>query len=112
MGDDLYEFLTQWFTVFEEYKENDFFAFGESYAGNAKEGTIFCRMPCLRIDVLGKYVPTISKKIHDENQSADFKINFKGLGIGNGAIDPYNSFEFGEYLYQVNEISTRGLHVD
>ena len=51
----------------------------------------------------GKYVPTISKKIHDENQSADFKINFKGLGIGNGAIDPPNSFEFGEYLYQVND---------
>ena len=51
----------------------------------------------------GKYVPTISKKIHDENQSsADFKINFRGLGIGNGAIDPPNSFEFGEYLYQVN----------
>ena len=47
-------------------------------------------------------MPTISKKIHDENLSADFKINFKGLGIGNGAIDPYNSFEFGEYLYQVN----------
>ena len=52
----------------------------------------------------GKYVPTISKKIHDENQSsADFKINFKGLGIGNGAIDPPNSFEFGEYLYQVKD---------
>jgi len=80
VGDDLYEFLTQWFTIFEEFKGNDFFAFGESYAG--------------------KYVPTISKKIHDENQSADFKINFKGLGIGNGAIDPPNSFEFGEYLYQ------------
>ena len=48
-------------------------------------------------------MPTISKKIHDENQSsADFKINFRGLGIGNGAIDPPNSFEFGEYLYQVN----------
>ena len=47
-------------------------------------------------------MPTISKKIHDENQSADFKINFKGLGIGNGAIDPPNAFEYGEYLYQVN----------
>ena len=33
VGNDLYEFLTQWFTVFEEFKPNDFFAFGESYAG-------------------------------------------------------------------------------
>ena len=41
MGDDLYEFLTQWFTVFEEYKENDFFAFGESYAGNSNVAKIF-----------------------------------------------------------------------
>ena len=48
-------------------------------------------------------MPTISKKIHDENQSADFKINFKGLGLGNAAIDPPNSFVYGEYLYQVNE---------
>ena len=40
VGDDLYEFLTQWFTVFEEYKENDFFAFGESYAGNSNVATL------------------------------------------------------------------------
>ena len=33
VGTDLYEFLTQWFTLFEEFKDNEFFAFGESYAG-------------------------------------------------------------------------------
>ena len=37
VGDDLYEFLTQWFTIFEEFKGNDFFAFGESYAGKSME---------------------------------------------------------------------------
>ncbi len=31
---DLYECLTQFFTIFPEFQENDFFAFGESYAGN------------------------------------------------------------------------------
>ncbi len=36
---DLYECLTQFFTIFPEFQENDFFAFGESYAGNI----IFCK---------------------------------------------------------------------
>ena len=61
--------------------------------------------------LVGKYVPTISKKIHDENQSADFKINFKGLGIGNGAIDPTNAWVYGQYLYQVNEKRTTNKEV-
>ena len=30
---DLYECLIQWFTMFPEYQPNEFFAFGESYAG-------------------------------------------------------------------------------
>ena len=29
----LYEFLTQWFTLFPMYQPNDFYIFGESYAG-------------------------------------------------------------------------------
>ena len=63
IGKHLYEFLMQWFTLFPEYQTNPFYAFGESYAG--------------------KYIPTISKKIHDENLNAGIKINIKGLGIGN-----------------------------
>nr|AKO90272.1 cathepsin A3 [Tigriopus japonicus] len=80
VGVDLYECLVQWFTLFPEFQSNPFFAFGESYAG--------------------KYVPTISKKIHDENQVSSFKINFQGLGIGNGAMSPVDSNVYGEYLYQ------------
>ena len=30
---DLYECLIQWFTMFPEYQPNEFYAFGESYAG-------------------------------------------------------------------------------
>ena len=78
---DLYELLTQFFTMFPEYQPNDFFVFGESYAG--------------------KYVPTISRRIHDENPTAAIPINFKGLGIGNGAMDPVNTDVYAEFLYQV-----------
>ena len=34
VGRDLYEMLTQWFTLFPEYQSHDFYVFGESYAGN------------------------------------------------------------------------------
>ncbi len=33
VGDDLYEFLTQFFTLFDNFQSNDFYIFGESYAG-------------------------------------------------------------------------------
>ena len=33
IGEDLYEFLIQWFKLFPEYQGNEFFPFGESYAG-------------------------------------------------------------------------------
>ena len=36
VGRDLYNFLIQWFTLFPEYEGNEFFPFGESYAGEIK----------------------------------------------------------------------------
>ena len=30
---DLYSFLTQFFTLYPQYQPNDFYVFGESYAG-------------------------------------------------------------------------------
>jgi len=39
----------------------------------------------------GKYVPAISYKIHQENQKTPhYKINFKGIAIGDGFCDPHN----------------------
>ncbi len=99
VGRDLYEMLTQWFQIFPEYLENDLYVFGESYGGiytlkhrSSKPYCIFS----------GKYVPTLSLKIHEENQddSNQLFLNFRGLGIGNGAISPYDNWIYGEYLYQ------------
>ena len=39
----------------------------------------------------GKYVPAIGYKIHIENQNNPIvKINFKGVAIGDGLVDPVN----------------------
>merc|ERR1712223_478530 len=81
---DLYEALKQWFTMFPEYRPNDFYVFGESYGG--------------------KWVPTISNKIHEENLNSDFKINLVGLGIGDGFTSPQETAVYAEYMYGVGLI--------
>ena len=47
-------------------------------------------------------MPTISKKIHDENQNASMKINLVGLGIGNGFTSPNESAVYAEFFYGVS----------
>jgi len=80
VGLNIYEALTQFFTLFSEYRKNDFYVTGESYAG--------------------KYVPSVSYTIHQKNPGASVKINLKGLVIGNGLIDPINQIVHSDYLYE------------
>jgi carboxypeptidase C (cathepsin A) len=50
--------------------------------------------------VIGKHVPGLAYKIHQENQnSGQIKINLKGFAIGNGFSDPFNQIGYGEVLY-------------
>lgn len=70
VADNLYECLQQFFLVFSDYQNNDFYVTGESYAG--------------------KYIPAIAYKIHQANPSATLKINMKGVAIGDGLCDPVN----------------------
>lgn len=87
VGLNMYEALIQFFTLFPEYQQNDFYVTGESYAG--------------------KYVPAVSYAIHLNNPDASFKINLKGLAIGNGLVDPINQLVHSEYLYQYGFIDSK-----
>jgi len=81
--DNLYEFLQQWYTLFPEYQSNPFYPFGESYAG--------------------KFVPSLSKKIHEMNEAGGdiININLAGMGIGDGWMSPYHNARYADFLYQV-----------
>lgn len=81
IGQHLYEALKQFFHLFPELRGNDFYLTGESYAG--------------------KYIPSIAYEIHQRNLLSHFKINLKGLFIGNGLIDPISMLEYNQYLYHI-----------
>jgi len=93
VADNLYESLRQFYTLFPDLLNNDFYVSGESYAG--------------------KYVPAISYKIHQmNNQGQEPRIPLKGLAVGNGWSDPiHQSSQYGELLYQTGLVdeSTRDL---
>lgn len=65
---NLHTALVQFFTIYSNYHKNDFYITGESYAG--------------------KYIPALGYYIHQKNQQNQFKINLKGLAIGDGLCDP------------------------
>lgn len=88
VGSNLYTALIQFFTLFPQFQKNDFFVTGESYAG--------------------KYVPAVSYAIHTKNPSAKLKINLKGLAIGNGFCDPEHMLNYGDYLYKISLLDSRG----
>uniref|UniRef100_A0A8D9AGN2 Carboxypeptidase n=1 Tax=Cacopsylla melanoneura TaxID=428564 RepID=A0A8D9AGN2_9HEMI len=81
IGRHLYQALYQFFHLFPEFAQNDFYLTGESYAG--------------------KYIPTAAFEIHKRNLMSHFKINLKGLFIGNGMIDPISMLEYSDFLYHI-----------
>ncbi|XP_053570165.1 probable serine carboxypeptidase CPVL [Bombina bombina] len=85
VGRDLYSALTQFFQIFPDYQNNEFYATGESYAG--------------------KYVPAIGYYIHTQNPTAKVKINFKGIAIGDGLCDPEEMLGgYADFLYQTSMV--------
>jgi len=51
----------------------------------------------------GKFVPSISYKIHNENllDNPGVPINFRGFAVGNGMMAPENQMVYGDFLYEV-----------
>nr|CAD7461718.1 unnamed protein product [Timema tahoe] len=84
VGNNLYEALVQFFTIFSELQGNEFFIAGESYGG--------------------KYVPAASYAILKRNPNKEIKINLKGIAIGNGLCDPAHMMLYGDHLYQMGLI--------
>lgn len=76
---DLFAALRQFLTLFQ-LKKNPLFIVGQSYGA--------------------KTVCALGAEIHKSN----FKLNFQGVAIGNGFVDPPNMLEYGKYLYQLGFI--------
>ncbi|KAH7286719.1 hypothetical protein KP509_32G019800 [Ceratopteris richardii] len=66
---DSYAFLVGWFDRFPEYKANDFYIAGESYAGH--------------------YVPQLAQLLADmmDVSPNNLQVQFKGILIGNAVVD-------------------------
>ena len=57
IGEDLYEFLIQWFKLFPQYQGNEFFPFGESYAGTFQPNVNFYTFLSAKLlDLLAKSI--------------------------------------------------------
>jgi len=82
IANDLYNALVTFFwKLHPELATNNFYIFGESYAG--------------------KYIPWLGSTILQNNANATHKINLKGLGIGNGWVNPYyQTGSYGPFLYR------------
>ncbi|XP_077563808.1 venom serine carboxypeptidase-like isoform X2 [Haemaphysalis longicornis] len=79
VGRDMLEFLQQFFTLFDDLAQNEFYITGESYGG--------------------KYVPAVGAAVHKNAALMRVKINFRGIAYGNGFTDPVNMLEVGEFAY-------------
>jgi len=75
VGDDMYDFLQQFFKGHSKYASLPFFAVGESYAGH--------------------YIPAVTWQIWQNNvKKLGLHINLKGTGIGNGLVDPLTQYRY------------------
>lgn len=75
VGNDMYEFLQEFFTAHPEYVSNHFFVFGESYGGH--------------------YAPAIASRIFQGNNNKEgIHINLSGVGVGNGLTDPVIQYQY------------------
>ncbi len=76
----LYQALLQFFARYPQYSKQDFYVFGESFAGH--------------------YIPTLATAILEGNKNGNPRINLTGIGLGDGWVDPLSlQNTYGEYAY-------------
>jgi carboxypeptidase C (cathepsin A) len=74
VAEDMYHFLLAWFKGHPQFHRNQFYIFGESYAGH--------------------YIPAVSHRVYEGNRKLEgVHINLVGLGIGNGMTNPAVQFK-------------------
>jgi len=79
VSEDIYHFMQEFVTHHSEYHKNDFYIFGESYAGH--------------------FVPAAAHRIFQGNKMASKNdaseyIALRGFGIGNGLTDPEIQYQY------------------
>lgn len=91
VGINLFSAVRQFFQLFPELKNNEFYVSGESYGG--------------------KYVPALAYTIHLNRESSDVndRINLKGISMGNGVTDPINQIYFGQLFHELGFIDSSAL---
>ncbi|WP_316802050.1 S10 family peptidase [Pedobacter nototheniae] len=78
--DQLYFGLQQFYKIYPQYLKLDLYIFGESFGG--------------------VYVPKIAASILNANKVLKPQINLKGIGIGDGWVDPYiQQSTYADYAY-------------
>lgn len=83
VAENFYRFLMKFYSKYPEFRQNDLFITGESYAGH--------------------YIPAIADFIV-KNPDEDIKL--KGVAIGNGWVDPYEQYPaYAEFSKENNLIS-------
>lgn len=83
---NLFSFIQGFLTANPDYKGRDFFITGESYAGH--------------------YIPAIAYHFVKEITPGSLGLNFKGIAIGNGWVDPVVQYpQYAEFAYENKLVS-------
>jgi cathepsin A (carboxypeptidase C) len=80
---DVLGFLKHWFKKHESFRKNDFYLFGQGFGAHF--------VLCTAHAVLA----------HNTFESARSQINLKGIGLGNGLVDP--TFQMDTYQHYLND---------
>jgi cathepsin A (carboxypeptidase C) len=75
VSEDMFHFLQLFFSAHPEYQKQDFYAFGESYAGH--------------------FIPATTHRVWQGNQQSEgVHINLVGVSVGNGLTDPEVQYQY------------------